>query len=110
MDSKNALENVGFNTNNIKNNDYEVNELLENIKFSPFEYKSIVILPKFDIFGLGYQRLKTFDDSVKPSKKYSKLTFEGKSIHGQVMIIYINTSYNYLLFKCILSKIIFSFL
>lgn len=90
LNARNELENVGFNTKNISFDDDEENELLNNIKFSPYEYESIAVLPKVDIFGLGYQSLTTSNVPNKFNNKYSKLTFEGKSIHGQVIIIFIS--------------------
>lgn len=92
--AKIELENVGmkFNTNTKydDDDDDEVNELLGNIKVSPYEYESVAIKPKIDTFGLGYEGLGTKNDSVKSTDKYSKLTIGGKSIHGQVSIICIN--------------------
>jgi len=89
--AKKELENVGMkfsiNTKYDDDDDDEVNELLENIKVSPYEYESVAIKPKFDTFGLGYEGLKTTNVSVKSENKYSKLTVGGKSIHGQVIII-----------------------
>lgn len=89
---KKELENVGmkFCTNTHSDDDDEVNELLENIKVSPYEYESKAIKPKLDIFGLGYEGLKTTNVSLKSNNNYSKLTVGGKSIHGQVILIYIN--------------------
>ncbi|CAI6355301.1 unnamed protein product [Macrosiphum euphorbiae] len=85
--AKKELENVGMkfsiNTKYDDDDDDEVNELLENIKVSPYEYESVAIKPKFDTFGLGYEGLKTTNVSVKSENKYSKLTVGGKSIHGQ---------------------------
>lgn len=89
--TKRELENVGmkFCTNTLDDDeDDEVNELLENIKVSPYEYESVAIKPKLDNFGLGYEGLKTTNISSKSSNKYSKLTVGGKSIHGQVIIIF----------------------
>lgn len=84
--SKKELENVGMkfsiDSKYGDDDDDEVNELLENIKVSPFEYESVAIKPKFDTFGLGYEGLKT-TNVVKSENKYSKLTVGGKSIHGQ---------------------------
>lgn len=89
---KKELENVGmkFSIDNKYNDDDdedEVNEFLENIKVSPYEYESVAIKPKVDTFGLGYEGLKPNNSSVKSNDKYSKLTVGGKSIHGQVIII-----------------------
>jgi hypothetical protein len=90
---KKELENVGmrFNTKTkYDDDDDEVNELLGNIKVSPYEYESVAIKPKVDTFGLGYEGLKTTNTSGKSTDKYSKLTVGGKSIHGQVILfIYI---------------------
>lgn len=88
--AKKELENVGmkFCTNTAyDDDDDEVNELLGNIKASPFEYESISIKPKVDTFGLGYEGLKQAKVSSKSTvnNKYSKLTVGGKSIHGQVI-------------------------
>lgn len=85
--AKKELKNVGMkfsvDTKYGDDDDDEVNELLNNIKVSPFEYESVPIKPKFDTFGLGYEGLKTTNVSVKSENKYSKLTVGGKSIHGQ---------------------------
>ncbi|XP_026817335.1 G patch domain-containing protein 1 [Rhopalosiphum maidis] len=85
--AKKELKNVGMkfsiDTKYGDDDDDEVNELLNNIKVSPFEYESVAIKPKFDTFGLGYEGLKTTNVSVKSENKYSKLTVGGKSIHGQ---------------------------
>lgn len=90
--AKKELKNVGMKFSvdtkyGDDDDDDEVNELLNNIKVSPFEYESVPIKPKFDTFGLGYEGLKTTNVSVKSENKYSKLTVGGKSIHGQVIII-----------------------
>lgn len=63
-----------------------VNSLYKDIKFSPYEYESVVIKPKFDTFGLGYESLQKPCISVKSTNLYSKLTIDGKSIRGQVTI------------------------
>ncbi|XP_050528379.1 uncharacterized protein LOC126898425 [Daktulosphaira vitifoliae] len=86
--TKKELETVGmkFKTNTAYDNDEdEINELLGNIKVSPFEYESISIKPKTDTFGLGYEGLKQANVSSRltTQNKYSKLTIGGKSIHGQ---------------------------
>lgn len=87
---KKELENVGMkfstNTKYDDDDDDEVNELLGNIKVSPYEYESVAFKPKVDTFGLGYEGLKTINASVKSTDKYSKLTIGGKSIHGQVIL------------------------
>jgi len=88
--AKKELENVGMKFSidtKYGDDDDEVNELLENIKVSPYEYESVAIKPKFDTFGLGYVGLKTTNVTVKSENKYSKLTVGGKSIHGQVIFI-----------------------
>lgn len=86
--TKMELENVGmkFKTNTkYDDDDFEINELLDNFKVSPYEYESVAFKPKTDTFGLGYKCLKTSNVSSKCTEKsYSKLTIEGKSIHGQV--------------------------
>jgi len=89
MKTKKELENVGmkFKTNTrYDDDDFEINELLENFKVSPYEYESIAIKPKVDTFGLGYEGLKKTNVPVKSTDRYSKLTIGGKSIHGQVII------------------------
>lgn len=90
--SKYELENIGmkFYTNTIHDDIDEEMELLKNIKVSPYEYESVAIKPKVDTFGLGYKGLNTTNGIGKPTNTYSKLTVGKKSIHGQVIIIYIN--------------------
>lgn len=114
--TKKELENVGmkFKTNTkYEDNDFEINELLNNFKVSPYEYESIAIKPKTDIFGLGYESIKSSNVPIKSTEKvYSKLTVGGKSIHGQVYIIYINNFLYILLYtksckNCILKNFIY---
>lgn len=88
QNAKNELENVGFNTKNMTVNDDEEDEFLNNIKFSPYEYESVAVSPKVDIFGLGYKSLNSTNVAKQFNNKYSKLTYEGKSIHGQVIIFF----------------------
>lgn len=83
LQSQKELANVGMKFNNYETPD-DINELLENIKVSPYEYETKVIKPKVDTFGLGYEGLKSSNKSKK-SNSYSKLTIGGKSIHGQVI-------------------------
>lgn len=66
-----------------------INDLFGNIKVSPFEYESVAVKPKIDTFGLGYEGLKTTNVTEKSTNKYTKLIVEGKSIHGQVIIIFL---------------------
>lgn len=89
--TKKELENVGMKSKtNTKydDDDFEINELLDNFKVSPYEYESVAIKPKTDTFGLGYKCLQTSNVSLKfTDKPYSKLTVDGKSIHGQVYLV-----------------------
>lgn len=91
---KKELENVGMKfstkTKYDDDDDDEVNELLGNIKVSPYEYESVAIKPKVDTFGLGYEGLKITNATAKSTDKYSKLTIGGKSIHGQVIFFCTN--------------------
>jgi len=104
--AKKELENVGMKFSidtKYGDDDDEVNELLENIKVSPYEYESVAIKPKFDTFGLGYEGLKTSNVSVKSENKYSKLTVGGKSIHGQVIIVCIT---KFVMFKLLFEYVV----
>lgn len=83
LQSQKELATVGMKFNDFDNQE-DINELLDNIKVSPYEYETRVIKPKVDTFGLGYEGLKTNNKSIK-TNNYSKLTIEGKSIHGQVI-------------------------
>lgn len=87
--SKYELENIGMKFDTNDDIDEEI-ELLKNIKVSPYEYESKAIKPKTDTFGLGYKGLNITNVIGKPTNTYSKLTVGKKSIHGQVIIIYIN--------------------
>jgi len=92
--------NVIYNDNDDNDDDDKniTNLLYNNIKVSPYEYESVVLKPKFDTFGLGYESLQKPITSLKSIDTYSKLTIDGKSIHGQVIIMDINKC---LAFYCI---------
>ncbi|VVC24072.1 G-patch domain,G patch domain-containing protein, N-terminal [Cinara cedri] len=81
LQSQRELANVGMKFNNYENQE-DFNELLKNIKVSPYEYETKIMKPKVDTFGLGYEGLKAYNMPTK-SNSYSKLTVGGKSIHGQ---------------------------
>lgn len=94
--AKKELINVGMRLNTYTrhcedddDDDDVMNDLFGNINVSPFEYESVAIKPKVDTFGLGYEGLKTTNVTEKSTNKYTKLTVGGKSIHGQVIIIFL---------------------
>lgn len=59
---------------------------LVDVTFAPDEYSVSIPKPKDNTFGLGYVGISREPVLSSIKQKYSRLTLDGKSIHGQVCL------------------------